>query len=74
MTNHVATLTMHAVTDTGGEIHSKATISPVQWADLVRIAEGRPTVKEAALQAEIDRLKKVWKTCVICDGTGRAPV
>lgn len=60
MSEPTAKLSMHAATSTGGELHHTATVSPEQWGNLVRIAEGKPTVKEMVLQAEVDRLK-AWK-------------
>lgn len=55
----VAKLNMTATTETGGEMHCQAIVTPEQWKDLTRIAEGKPTVKEAALQAEVDRLNRL---------------
>lgn len=68
MSEPTANLSMHAATSTGGELHHTATISPAQWGDLIRIAEGKSTAKEAELQAEVDRLK-AWKFLRHADGS-----
>lgn len=64
----VAKLNMTATTETGGELHCKSSVTSEQWSDLVRIAEGKPTTKEAALQAEVNRLK-AWEFLRHSDGS-----